>query len=237
MPTAAGGLLVSHARTLLELTNRIRTDLADYATGSRGHVNLYANPSSIVQFLGDDLKTFFGQNPGCTVDLKEAYSAAVLRAVLDGSADLGVFDGCVPVPEGLVVRHYREDQLLATLPADHELAGRPEVSFRDLLSYGHIRMPEGSAVTDMLVRIADRMDRPLRFAFTVGSEEAARSLVSRGMGVVVLPEGFVRPYEGGLSIRGVKLIDPWARRKLCICVRPGPQPAAISLLRTLLLGS
>src|SRR5579864_1205623 len=60
--TAAGRGLLEHATRVLDQVNTMASEISDYAIGVRGHVRLWANTSSIVQFLPVDLARFLDAN-------------------------------------------------------------------------------------------------------------------------------------------------------------------------------
>jgi len=219
MPTAAGEALARRARGLFGMVGQIRGELDAYAAGSLGEVVVHANGSAIAEFLASDLRAFLAENRQVKVDLHEVLSPEVIRAVNQGSSDLGIFADNVAVPPGLTVHPYRTDRLLAVVPVDHPLATRPSIAFSELLEFEQIGVAEGSSLAQLLRDAAQSLDRPIRFNCTVSTNEVVRWMVDAGFGVAILPEGFVRPYERILRIRGVPLEDPWAHRRLLIAVR------------------
>lgn len=218
-PTAAGDALTRHLRSLFAILDRIKGELSEHAEGDRGRVIVHANGSAIVEFLAADLRTFSEAHPAVQVDLHEQLSPAVVRAVHEGIADLGIYDSAVATPPDLEVRPYRTDRLLAVLPKGHVLAGRESLRFEELLDYELISSHEGSSIAWRLARAAQELNRPIRAALAVGSNEVVRCMVDAGRGIAILPEGFVTPYERLLAIRGVPLADRWATRQLSICLR------------------
>lgn len=218
-PTAAGEALGRHLRSLFGIVDRMRGELSEHAHGASGHVLLCAHGSAIVESLAEDLRSFAAAYPGVTVDLREALSPDVVRAVHEGLADIGVYASNVAVPPGMQTYPWRIDHLVAVVPAGHALAGRGKVKFEDLLDYEHIGVDNGSALAELLSQMARRLKRPIRFNFSVRTNEVVRCMVSKGFGVAILPEGFVTPYAELLDIRAIPLSDRWARRQLNLCVR------------------
>jgi len=218
-PTAAGTALAGHVRNLFGILGRMRGELSEHAEGEHGQVRVHANGSAIVEYLAEQVRDFRAAHPMVRIDLQEELSAEVVRSVHDGVADLGIYAGNVEAPPGLQIFPYRTDRLMVILPASHPLAGRATVAFEELLDLDHIAVAESSSLAALLAEIAGTLNRPINVICTVTRNEVARSMVQAGLGVAILPEGFVRPYEGALRIRGVPLVDAWARRQLNICVR------------------
>jgi DNA-binding transcriptional LysR family regulator len=223
-PTAAGQILVRGARTLLHQADDVAAEVRNFATGESGHVRVAANLSSITQFLAQDIASFNAGHPNIQIDLEERVSAVVTRMVLDNVADIGVFNASDDESR-LVVVPYREDRMVLVAPAGHALAGRSQVAFEETLDHEHVGMHRGSAANDMLLRAANAFDRPLRMRFFVTSYDAMIAMVKAGLGIGLIPQKSIALYDAGeLSV--IALIDPWARRKLKLCVRPGDTMSA-----------
>ena len=109
--TPAGLALLHHARQVLATLDRMGADLSEYAQGAKGHIRIHANTSAIAEFLPEELQGFLAQHPLVKIDLEEQVSTAIVRAVSDGTADIGIFD--VGTPSGsLVTFPYRQDTLV-----------------------------------------------------------------------------------------------------------------------------
>ncbi|MFD1561161.1 LysR family transcriptional regulator [Paraburkholderia silviterrae] len=214
--TAAGQALARHVRAMSNLDERMRSELNDYAAGVRGHVKLFANPSALVQHLADEIQHFIHTYPDIRVDLVEALSEQVVHAVRDGNADLGVFAAPVPLPAEIEVYPYRQDHLVAVVPQTHELASRHQVEFVELLQYPMIAVHGASSLAALLASASVSEIKP---TFRVATNEVARWLVSKGLGITVLPEGLVAPYKNCLNVVGVPIKDAFATRHIMLCVR------------------
>ena len=86
-PTAAGFALRDLARQALHLLDDLPAQLRDYATGVRGQVRVFANISSITQFLPADLASFARAHPGVRIRLEESNSLDTVRAIAETGVD------------------------------------------------------------------------------------------------------------------------------------------------------
>lgn len=217
-PTEAGQTLARGARNLLRHADDLSVQLTGYADGTRGHVRVAANLSSITQFLAADLQAFQQDYPGVTVDLTELISHEVVRAIEDNTADIGIFSQ-VEEQHELTTLPYHRDRLVLIVPGDHPLASRDSVAFVETLAYDHVGMHRGSAANRLLAREAIAANRILKLKFQVTSYDALVSMVNAGFGIGLMPLGSTELYvRDALSI--VSLTDPWAQRQLKICFRP-----------------
>lgn len=216
--TAAGQALQQHAQRILSDVDRLAADLSDHAAGLVGVVRLWANTSAITQFLPPDIAAFIAHNPGIRIELEEEDSSAVVQAVLDGRADLGIFADRTPT-HGLHTMNYREDRLVLVVPRAHVLARRRSLRFEELLDCDFVSLSEGTSLARRLHTEAQALGRQLRLRIRVRSFDAMCRMVAAGLGVGVLPRDAILPHLRSMDLRQVALTDDWARRRLLLGVR------------------
>lgn len=235
--TPAGQALAQHAKSLFSILDRILGELSEYAEGVRGHVRISANTSSIVEFLPEELSSFIAAYPDIRIELQEQNSATTVRLVKDGVVDLGIIAASVPAGD-LETLPYHVDRLCLIVPADHPLAARRSIRFEETLRYDHVGLQEDTSLYALLTDSAARTRQRINFRVCVTSFDALRRLIQTRIGLGVLPEACVKPYEAVMALRGVPLSDTWATRSLCICVRNlGSLPVPSRLLINHLLAS
>lgn len=213
LPTDAGRALAKHVRALEDLLERMRMEMKDYAEGARGHVRLIANASALVEFLADEVAAFAERYPDIRVDIEEAHSEEVVRSVRDGNADFGVFAPPVVLGTGVTSHPFRDDELAVAVPSDHALATRQSVGSDDLRDLAVIGVHGASSLAAV---VSQALGTP---RLRVASNDVARWLVSKRLGVTILPAGLIVPFEGALGIKAVPIHEAWARRSLQLCVR------------------
>lgn len=228
--TAAGTVLLQHARSMLSLVDRMRGELSEHARGMRGVVEMVANTSSIVEYLPEALASFAERCPGVRVKLRERTSSAAASDVRDGIADIGLV-AAVDSEEGLEFLDFRTDRLAVVAAADHPLAEFAEVGFADALRYPYIGFLPSTSLQMQIDRWATSQNRRIEPVVQAISFDAIRRFAQAGMGIGIVPEGCIRPYEFGMHIRAIPLTDDWALRTLRICARSFDDlPMAVRLL-------
>lgn len=212
-PTPAGELLLEHARTILLGVEHLRDDLGEYARGIRGLVRLSANASAVEQFLPEDIAVFVKRHPDIRIDLHQATSRSVARAVRDHMADLGV---CSPSDEveGLESMPYRRERMVLIMPRDHALASHRNLAYEEALDYAQVGLRDSSLVQEMLDREARAGRRMLRQRIEVDSLSAMCRMIECGLGVGVMPEGAYQRLGEARALHAVPLTDTWAERSL-----------------------
>lgn len=216
--TPSGEAFLRHARLVLRQIDHLRGDIHEYARGIKGQVRMLANTTAMTEFMPAVLSRFLASHPDVTVELRERLSYLVIKAVSEGSADIGIVAG-KPASSELEYIPYREDRLVLVTPAEHPLSELNEVAFSDTLAFEYVGLSEWSAIHAFLIQAADKLGYPFRFRVEVGSFEAVCRMIEAGVGIGVVPELVAKRYAQRLNIKIVSLSDEWSERKLQICVR------------------
>lgn len=228
-PSAAAFALLHLARGVLNDMDGIATQMRDYTTGARGHVRVVANISAITQFLPGELQRFMAQHPQVDVRLQEQISTAIAHSVAENAADIGILNDGI-YGERLTLLPYRTDELVLVVPTGHPLARRKSVRLTDALAYDFVGMHPGSAINNQLTRAAAEAQLPLKLRIQVTGYDALCLMVAAGLGVGVMPRGSAALYSGSLAVRTVTLAEPWAQRRLVLCVRSYESLSSVSRL-------
>lgn len=216
--TPSGEAFLRHARLVLRQIDHLRGDIHEYARGIKGQVRMLANTTAMTEFMPAVLSRFLASHPDVTVELRERLSYLVIKAVSEGSADIGIVAG-KPASSELEYIPYREDRLVLVTPAEHPLSELCEIAFSDTLAFEYVGLSEWSAIHAFLIQAADKLGYPFRFRVEVGSFEAVCRMIEAGVGIGVVPELVAKRYAQRLNIKIVSLSDEWSERKLQICVR------------------
>ena len=225
-PTPAGNALLLHARQMLAQADEMRAEIADYSKGVKGMVRIQANASALAQYLPDDLATFATSHPAIKVSLSEERSSAIADAVHAGAADVGiVMEGADA--EGLELYEYRTDTLCAVLPKKHPVRAK-QLEFARLLDHDFVGLESNTVISQIMLQQAARANKALRLRVQVKSFDVVARMVQAGLGIGILPDAAARAFAGHMGLRLVGLTDPWAMRRMYVCVRrdvPLPVPA------------
>lgn len=227
-PTPAAYGLLHMARGVLNDLDGIAAQMRDYGSGVRGQVRVVANISAITQFLPDELQRFMARHPQVQVRLQEQISTAIARSVAENAADLGILNEG-DYGDRLQLLPYREDELVLVVPAAHALARRKRVRLTDALPHDVVGMHPGSAIHNQLVRAAAEAGQELRLRMQVTSYDALCSMVAAGLGIGLIPRQSALIFRG-LAIRLVALDEPWAHRRLMLCLRAQEAPGGVARL-------
>jgi DNA-binding transcriptional LysR family regulator len=168
------------------------------------------------------------------VEVEEQQTHDIVRALVDGLADIGVFAENTPT-HGLVVFPYDVNRLVLLCRRDHPLARKRSTDFASCLEYDFVASNRGSAILELLSHAAEEASRPMRLRVQVRSYDAMCRMVAAGLGVGILPLATCEALLQTLQLRAVPLRDAWATRRLVVGVHANREmaPAALGLLQHL----
>lgn len=213
--TPAGHVALQHAMRLFQGFELFSNELSEYSNGSRGHVRLWANMSSLVEFLPSALESFLHLYPDTRVEVEEQLSGDIVRALVEGMADVGIFVEGAPT-HGLNVLPFRTDRLVILCARTHPLSGVDEIDFRSCLSYDFVGLNRGSSLLNAISSAAHDIGFPLRLRVQVRSFDAMSEMIASNLGIGVLPLGACCRKLAPLALKAVRLVDAWAERRLLI---------------------
>ena len=217
-PTQAGRALLTHARAILQQTERLREDLGAFAGASVGQIRVLSNTNALAEFLPEALSAFLAAHPQVSVELEERLSDEIVGLIAEGVADIGIVAGTVDTG-ALTTFPFRKDRFVLAVARGHALAKRSEIAFADVLEQNFVGLDRSSAIQRFLSDKAARIGKPLRLRIQLRSFDAVCRMVESNVGIGIVPETTARRAAKTMAIATVALKDSWALRELTICVR------------------
>ncbi len=230
--TAAGEVIARYIRKLFADMDDMRAEITAFSEGLRGEVFVASARSIFVPLLVRELGAFVRDFPQVDLVLRELENTAIVQAVAQGNADIGVFAVAADLDlSGVHAHPYRTDRMVAVVPEAHALAGRSSVSFEDLMTEDLIVV---LAMQTAFAKAARRLGREYKPKYSVRSPGVAISLAQARMGVTVQPECEVTQVRLD-GVVAIPMTDTWARRIVQIATPRDRtlNPAARALLEQL----
>lgn len=213
--TDAGRTLLRHAGRLQREMEALHAGMAGHAHGVRSTVRLLCNTAAISEHLPPLLGPFLATHADIDVELRELDSQDVLFAMRQERADLGIVADYVNT-EGLATRAFRQDQLVAVLPAALVKGRARPIAFADLLTHPFVGLPAEAGLSRFLQARALQQGRGLHHRVQVQGFDALLRLVADGVGVAVVP-ALTASRLASPQVRIRPLRDTWAVRQLLLC--------------------
>lgn len=216
--SAAGECLLEHARLIVQQSERMRGDLGSFARGLSGTVRLLSNTAALSEHLPRLVASFLAAHPTLSVELEERESVDIGTAIAAGGADIGIATTAA-IPEGLQTFPFRDDRLVLVVPRGDALAGARQAYLADIVGRDFVALPRESALQRHLAGHAARLGSTMKVRARVSGFDAVCRMVESGAGIAIVPDAAARRCRRSMRIGVVGLRDPWARRRLAICVR------------------
>ena len=212
--TPEGERLMPLIREINRAETRLEEEVAELRGVSGGTVRIGTFTSVAVNWLPGIMQEFQALYPGVEFKLLNGDYHDVDRWITEGSVDAAFITlptdlrcECVPL---------KEDRLLAILPPGHPLAGQQVCRVTDVAAYPFISLLETSD-NDARHALESAGVRP-NVRFTTKDDYAIIAMVSRGLGVSIMPELLLKGWKEGIEARP---LDPPSSRMLALAVPAG----------------
>ncbi len=229
--TEAGELLVIRARRILAELDAARTELQALRGVDVGHVTIGAIHTMGPIDLSLALAEFHAEHPNVALSVREQTSeecAELLRIDELDLAFLSVTERAESHELGL--HQLVSEELMVLLPRDHALAGRDEVRMADLAHEQFISFRQGARLRELLFSAGRDAQFEPRVTLESNDPQRLRTLVSRGLGVAILPRSDAMAQ--GADVVVARLTAPTLRRDITLAWRAGRRhpPATAAFL-------
>ncbi len=192
--TDAGRRLYDYARRILDLQREAVHAITGRPAPRTGELTLAASSVPGEHLLPDLLATFRERQPHIQVRVSVSDTRDVADQVEHGRAQLGLVGGKTNSAH-LEFRSFAVDTLVVVVPPTHAWARRKRVPLAQFTREPLILRETGSASRGCLEQALTAADTPmsaLRVSLELGSNEAIKEAVRRGLGLAVLSTHVVR---------------------------------------------
>jgi DNA-binding transcriptional LysR family regulator len=181
--TEAGRALLPEAKELVGGYERLARR-KDEMQPVEGHLRLGAVPSVITGILPGAIAAMRRKHPGVHVEIAMALSAELVERVGRRRLDAAVVSELSKVPSGLIWSPFVREPLVLIAPPD-----APDRPAGELLaSYPFIRYTRQAWVGRLIHATMKRRRIKVAEAMTLDTLEAVTAMVSRGLGVSIVPD-------------------------------------------------
>lgn len=231
--TAAGQLLVEHARPILAGLTAAEASLAAHVEPRGGRLRLASFATAGAAILPPAIAAFRAGHPDVDVTLTQADPDLAMRQLRSGEADLIITADATQRPsDPIELVTLVEDPLRAVLPDTHRLAGRTEIGLEELAGETWADPPADSEARRLLLWACGRAGFIPRVAFESDDYTTLRQLVAAGAGVALVPELALRTPVAGTA--EVPLRERVARRVMAAVHTPEYRAPAVGAMLEIL---
>ncbi|TDW23277.1 LysR family transcriptional regulator [Kribbella kalugense] len=186
--TPAGRQLLDDARPLLAAADATRRRVAQATRGSKTFTIGFMPGLTVTEAV----RSFGATHPDLEVELIRTTWFDQVAVLHDGRVDVSVVR--LPIDQaGLTVRPLFEEPRVATLPADHRLAGKPVIDITDLADEHLLQDPDAVPEwRDIALELRTRTAKPVP---VMRSVEEKLEHVATGRGISIIPLSVATFYQ------------------------------------------
>jgi len=202
--TPEGALVLDHARRVLSEVEGLRDELDEMAGLLRGDLRLGGMWPTGLYDLYSVIADFHDQHPGVAIHFVEGTQDELLQQIRGDELD-AIFTAVDPDALGdeFAATLLSEEEFVCTLPVDHALATQSHVTFQQLAGLDLVTYRENSALRRRLEHAMGDHGLAPRNAFICTEMGAVRALVSKGMGVAVIPRSAAEEPGPPIALRPI----------------------------------
>jgi LysR family transcriptional regulator, transcription activator of glutamate synthase operon len=222
--TDAGQLLVVRARRVLSELAAAETELEAVRGMNTGHVTIGAMHTMGPVDLSLPLALFHDRHPDVGLTVREYSSEEMAEMLRIDELDLAFLSVTERVEaHGLGLHQLVAEELVVLLPPDHALSDRRQVRMAELAEEQFISFREGARLRELLFGAGRYAGFEPRVTLESNESRRVRQLVSRGLGVAILPRSDA---EGpGADVAVASLSEPALTRDITLAWREGRRHA------------
>ncbi len=186
--TEAGRKLYDYAQRILDLHRQGRGEITGHESPVGGELALAASSIPGEHLLPSLLAQFGQKHPHIRLRATVSDSMGVMAQVERGEVSLGLVGRKTDNPR-LEFRHLARDRMVLVVPPGHTLSRRKKVSVKQLARHPLVMREVGSGLRHCFEKSLDKAGlslSDLRVALELGSNEAIKEAVLRGVGVAIL---------------------------------------------------
>jgi len=186
--TEAGMKLAEEARLVLDQAEHAFEATRRIARGEAGELRVGVPPSVMLTRLPDAIRRYRRRYPQVAFTLREMGTAAIERALLDRTIDLGFLRESKG-PPSLYAGLFLTEPLVAVLPATHPLAKQKNLRLQALRKEPFVFFPRriGPAFHDVLLAECGDAGFVPNIVQEATQWQTVITLVEAGMGVTIAP--------------------------------------------------
>ncbi len=215
--TEDGALVMPFVEVLCEDHRRLTERVGEVVGLERGHITIGTFSSVATHVLPDAIGRFQAAHPAIEYELRMGDYNQIEEWVAEGVVDFGFLPYPPQTPrEGLAREEVLVDELLAVMPARHELAAGACVTLADLCRDPFILLERGD--NNEISPLFEAAGLTPATKLATWDDYAIMSMVENGLGISILPALILRRCPYAIETRP---LEPAVTRSICAVFRPG----------------
>jgi LysR family cyn operon transcriptional activator len=226
--TPAGKLLAERARRAVAEVRAFSDDLSALRGVLRGEVRIGSMQTLNSTVVPKPLARFALDHPEVRISLHTFAAEDIPAALAEGHIDVGLIAGAPAHVLGqLETRRLCSEQLVAIVRHDDPLAKPRSLPLSRLADRGFVMVLPGTFTHGLIVQACRKAGFVPRVLLRLESGEAIREVVRAGLGLTILPAGYLGKRDP--TLRAVRLTHPTPKREVHVAWDGRTRPSAATL--------
>lgn len=202
--TAEGRLVLDYAHRVLAEVDGLHGELDELTGLVKGELRLGGMYPTGLYDLHAVIARFHEQHPGVAIHFVEGTQDDQLEQLRRDELD-AVFTAVDPdrIGDDFAATKLTEEEFVVALTPEHPLAAKASITLQELAGEDLVAFRDNSALRRRLEAAMAELDLKPRNAFVCTEIGAVRDLVSRGMGIAVMPRSAAEAPGPPLAVRPV----------------------------------
>ena len=211
--TEAGTTFLERARRILFEVENATKELKDHPSFER-RITVGAVPTVAPYLLAPLIARCRETHPNLIVHVREDFRSDLCRAVLEGELDLAVIT--LPVKDHrLSIEPLLTEALLLVVGKGHPLAGRSDITARDLAEETFVTMGDSSTLAAQVRSFCGDHNFAPKIGYRCAQVATLKLFVAMGAGISILPQGAQLPADRD-SLTYLRLAGSAPTRELAV---------------------
>jgi len=191
-PTYAGLLYIEWAKQVLDSENQLLKRLSDIASDKQRKLTIGLSPQKSIQIFPEIIQEFYSQVSGCTITLEEHPSNELISLLESGKIDL-LFDILHPELTSCQSIAIAEERLLIAASDKYKFKSvegliYPRIDLKELKEKPIITLASDQYLGKIFKDLFAQLYSFPSIALECRSAEMAHIMVSKGIGITLIPE-------------------------------------------------
>jgi LysR family transcriptional regulator, low CO2-responsive transcriptional regulator len=184
--TEAGRILYSYAQKMINLRDEAREAISELRGMFRGRLTIGANESTSFYVLPALLLEYRKRYPQIKIEVFRNISEKIPLEVVERNLDFG-FLSYDPMNPALQSFEIHRDELVLVVPPKHRLAGREQVTVKELGEEQFVAHNVKTPSRSRLFELFAQNRTPLNICIELATLETIKDFVTRNVGIAILP--------------------------------------------------
>ena len=192
--TPSGEILYKYAKEILTLYSQAEKDIGEITGLVKGSISIGASTTVGNYLLPLVISDFKIENPKIKIHLLVGNTKRVVDLLNAGNLDIGIVEGEIKKYK-IISEKLISDEMMLIIPSEHPWAKKKDISMLDIIKEPFIFREEGSGTRQVIEKYLNKRGittQKMNISTILGSTEAIKEAVSRGIGMSIVSKWTVR---------------------------------------------